>query len=127
MDLPYVSEAHVLPVPEHEAGGIVAALVRLDKHAGQGAKHDVTLATIREDLAGAGLVSYKLPVLLRLLREEDQVPFTASGKAVKKECLRKYFNITGYLQDQYAVDGVEYWGNKLDLGASSRLFDWGGL
>ncbi|PQE06802.1 acyl- synthetase protein [Rutstroemia sp. NJR-2017a BBW] len=31
MDLPYLSEAHVLPVLDHETGGLVAALVRLQK------------------------------------------------------------------------------------------------
>lgn len=127
MDLPYISEAHVLPVLDHESGGLVAALVRLRKQTVNQVHGDITLRHIREDLAARNMVSYKLPTLLRVLRDDEQVPLTASGKALKKESLRKYFNISGYLPDQYAADGVEYWGNKLDTAASTRLFDWGGL
>ncbi|KAH6604034.1 acyl- synthetase [Trichoderma cornu-damae] len=128
LNLAYISEAHVLPVRDHEAGGLAAALVRLRKQdADEEMRSSITLEKIRQDLAGAGVVLYKLPTLLRLLRDGEQVPYTASGKARKREALRKYFNITDFLPDQYAEQGVEYWGNKLDLATSSRLFDWGGL
>ncbi|THC99264.1 hypothetical protein EYZ11_001263 [Aspergillus tanneri] len=127
MDLPYISEAHVLPVLDREAGGMVAALVRLQAQDMGKETHEVTLRTIREELAAAGMVSFKLPTLLRVLQDGEQVPVTASGKVIKKVCLQNYFNISGYLPDGYSVDGVEYWGNKLDLDTSSRLFDWGGM
>ena len=127
MDLPYVCEAHVLPVRDHHAGGLAAALVRFGKQDADEEARDITLRTIREDLSSAGLVSYKLPTLLRVIQDGEQVPHTASGKAQKTEALRRYFNIVGYLPDQYEHGGVEYWGNKLDLATSSRLFDWGGL
>lgn len=129
MDLPYISEAHVLPVRDREAGGLVAALVRLCKQEGDGEEeqHTIDLRTVREDLARAGVVSYKLPTILRLLQKGEQVPCTASGKAQKKEALRQYFGITDCMPDEYMHEGVDYWGNKLDLNASSRLFDWGGL
>ncbi|UKZ52381.1 hypothetical protein TrVGV298_006157 [Trichoderma virens] len=126
MDLPYICEAHILPVRDHHAGGLAAALVRLRKQNADQARN-ITLQTIREDLAGAGLVSYKLPTLVRFIQDGEQVPHTASGKAQKREALQKYFNIVGHLPDQYEHEGVEYWGNKLDLATSSRLFDWGGL
>lgn len=127
MDLPYISEAHVLPVLDHESGGLVAALIRLQKQKPDQGHGDITLRQIREDLAARNMVSYKLPVLLRVLQDDEQVPLTASGKALKKESLRKYFNISGHLPDGYVTDGVEYWGNKLDTAAPTRLFDWGGL
>lgn len=127
MDLPYISEAHVLPVLDHETGGLVAALVRLRKQKVEQDHGDITLRHIREGLAANNVASYKLPTLLRVLRDDEQVPLTASDKALKKESLRKYFDISGHLPDQYAVDGVEYWGNKLDTAAATRLFDWGGL
>ncbi|KAL7905876.1 acyl-CoA synthetase-like protein [Trichoderma velutinum] len=127
VDLPYVCEAHILPVRDNHAGGLAAALIRLRKQDADEEAHNITLRTIREDLAGAGVVSYKLPTLLRIIPEGEQVPHTASGKAQKTEALRKYFNITGCLPDGYSHEGVEYWGNKLDLATSSRLFDWGGL
>ncbi|THC90660.1 hypothetical protein EYZ11_009885 [Aspergillus tanneri] len=128
MDLPYISESHVLPVLDREAGGQVAALVRLRKQDTYRDRSEVvSLRTIRAELAASGMVSYKLPTLLRVLQDGEQVPLTASGKVMKKECLRNYFNVSGYLPEPYAMDGVEYWGNKLDLDTSSRLFDWGGL
>ncbi|OQE34334.1 hypothetical protein PENCOP_c021G07076 [Penicillium coprophilum] len=123
LDLPYVTEAHVLPVKDHGAGGLVAALVRLQKQDGDG----VNLKRVRDDLAAANLVLYKLPTLLRTLQKGEQVPFTPSGKVLKKECLQKFFHISEYMPDPYAVEAVEYWGNQLDLAASSRVFDWGGL
>lgn len=123
MDLSYVTEAHVLPVKDHGAGGLVAALVRLQKQEGE----STTLKQIRDDLSATNLPSYKLPTLLRVLQNEEQVPVTSSDKVLKKECLRKFFRISEYIPDPYAVEGVEYWGNQLDLAASSRVFDWGGL
>jgi malonyl-CoA/methylmalonyl-CoA synthetase len=87
----------------------------------------ITLKRIRDDLAATNLASYKLPTLLRVLQNEEQVPLTSSDKVLKRECLRKFFHISEYIPDPYAVEGVEYWGNQLDLAASSRVFDWGGL
>ncbi|KAL7928917.1 acyl-CoA synthetase-like protein [Trichoderma chlorosporum] len=127
VNLPYISEAHVLTVRDHHAGGLAAALVRICKQNANEEERNINLQTIREDLANAGVVSYKLPTLLRLIPDGEQVPQTASGKAQKREALRKYFGIVEHLPDQYEHEGVEYWGNKLDLATSSRLFDWGGL
>lgn len=123
LDLSYITEAHVLPVKDHGAGGLVAALVRLQKQE----SGSTTLKQIRDDLAATNLASYKLPTLLRILQKEEQVPLTSSEKVLKRECLQKFFHISEYIPDPYAVEGVEYWGNKLDLAASSRVFDWGGL
>ena len=123
LDLSYITEAHVLPVKDHGAGGLVAALVRSQKQEGD----SITLKRIRDDLAATNLASYKLPTLLRVLQNEEQVTLTSSGKVLKRECLRKFFHISEYIPDLYAVEGVEYWGNQLDLTASSRVFDWGGL
>ncbi|KAL4802408.1 hypothetical protein BDV18DRAFT_163812 [Aspergillus unguis] len=123
LDLPYITEAHVLPVKDHGAGGLVAALVRLRKQEGA----STTLKQIRDDLAATNLPSYKLPTLLRVLQNEEKVPLTPSDKVLKKECLRKFFHISEYIPDPYAMEGVEYWGNQLDLAVSSRVFDWGGL
>ncbi|KAE8163745.1 hypothetical protein BDV40DRAFT_311493 [Aspergillus tamarii] len=123
LDLSYITEAYVLPVKDHGAGGLAAALVRLQKQEGD----STTLKRIRDDLAATNLASYKLPTLLRVLQNGEQVPLTSSEKVLKRECLRKFFHISEYIPDPYAVEGVEYWGNQLDLAASSRVFDWGGL
>ncbi|EEP78949.1 predicted protein [Uncinocarpus reesii 1704] len=128
MDLPYVSEAHVLPVLDHKAGGLVAALVRPQKSVIVAGKvHDITLKRIRDDLAAADVIAYKLPTLLRILKHGEQLPLTGSDKIIKRECLRQFFDISGYLPEQYAVDGVEYWGNNFDPAAPTRTTDWGML
>ncbi|KAE8421001.1 hypothetical protein BDV36DRAFT_292677 [Aspergillus pseudocaelatus] len=128
MDLPYISEAYVITVPDAEAGGLVATLVRPCKPNIDGKQYsDITLRRIRKDLAAANLVAYKLPPLLRVLRDEEQVPRTTSGKTLKKEALRKYFHISGSMPEDYAVEGVEYCGNQIEESASTRVFDWGFL
>ncbi|THC95905.1 hypothetical protein EYZ11_004636 [Aspergillus tanneri] len=122
IDVPSISEADVLPVLDFEAGGMVVALVRLQKQNTRKAVHGDAVRNIRDELAAAGMISYNVPTLLRVLQDGEQVLITPSGKVLRKECLRIYFNLSGYLPDWYAVDGVEYWGNKLDLATSSRLF-----
>ncbi|KAI1978077.1 hypothetical protein LOZ53_001486 [Ophidiomyces ophidiicola] len=113
MNLPYISEAHILPVLDHEASGVVAALVRPRKRKTTGEEYErITLQKIREDLAAAKMSWYKLPTLLRVLQDDEEVPMTASDKILKQESLRKYFQISGYMPEGYAVDGVEYRGNK---------------
>ncbi|KAE8376115.1 hypothetical protein BDV26DRAFT_294439 [Aspergillus bertholletiae] len=69
--------------------------------------------------------AYKLPPLLRVLQDEEQVPLTTTGKQLKREALQKYFHISGYMPADYAVEGVEYWGNKIEMDASARAVDWG--
>lgn len=128
MALPYVSEAYILPVQDHDAGGLAAALIRLQKHKTTKTEYgDIDLRRIRNDLAATKMASSKFPALLRILRDDEQIPSTISSKALKQECLRKYFNISGYLPDQYSVDGVEYWGNKLDSTTSACVFEWGDI
>ncbi|KAF5857945.1 hypothetical protein ETB97_005012, partial [Aspergillus alliaceus] len=103
LNLPYISEAHALPVLDAEAGGLVAALVRFSKQDAVGKEDgNIDLRRIRNDLS-VNLVSYKPPALLRVLQNEDQVPWTASGKTLKKDCLRKYFNILGSMPKDYVV------------------------
>ncbi|KAJ5598163.1 hypothetical protein N7537_008247 [Penicillium hordei] len=113
LDLPYVSEAYVLPILDHESGGQLAALIRLPKQERLGESGSINLRMIRGDLTARGLVPYRLPTMLRILHEEEQVPQTASDKVLKKECLRKYFNIFAGSPYQYPAEGVEYWGIKL--------------
>ncbi|KAE8413977.1 hypothetical protein BDV36DRAFT_299488 [Aspergillus pseudocaelatus] len=85
MDLPYIFEAHVLPVQDREAGGLIAALVEVQKpNETEQDQGNINLRRIREDLAAANLVSHKLPALLRILPKNGEVPRTASGKVLKK-------------------------------------------
>ncbi|KAE8133645.1 hypothetical protein BDV38DRAFT_286545 [Aspergillus pseudotamarii] len=51
MDLPYISEAHVLPVPDREAGWLVAALVEVQKPNATEQDHgNISLRRIHEGL-----------------------------------------------------------------------------
>lgn len=128
MALPYITEAYILPVKDHEAGGLAAALVRLQKTKTKAVNGDnIDLKRIRNDLAATNMASSKFPALLRVLCDDEQVPTTISSKALKKECLRKYFQISGHIPADYAVDAVEYWGNQLDSTTSARVFEWGDI
>ncbi|KAJ5711003.1 acetyl-CoA synthetase-like protein [Penicillium malachiteum] len=102
MRLSYISEAHVLPVLDHETRGLPAALVRLNC-----GNSDINLQRIHDDLS-TDLDRYKLPALLYILKTGEEVPKTASDKVLKVQALEKFFGIRGYRPREYCVDGVEY-------------------
>ncbi|KAL4944310.1 hypothetical protein BDV06DRAFT_220464 [Aspergillus oleicola] len=101
--LPYISEAYILPVLDRKARGLPAALVRLNC---PNPNKSINLARIREDLSKT-LEAYKLPALLYILKDEDEVPRSASEKVLKVQALQKFFGIRGLRSADYAVDGVE--------------------
>lgn len=101
MRLYYISEAYVLPVLDLEVRGVAAALVRLNCR-----NSDVDLRRIRDDLS-LSLELYKLPVLLYILKDGEEVPRTASDKVLKAQALDKFFRIRGYRPLEYSVNGVE--------------------
>lgn len=101
MRLYYISEAHVLPVLDRVVRGLAAALVRLNCR-----NSDVDLRRIRDDLS-LSLELYKLPVLLYILKDGEEVPRTASDKVLKAQALDKFFRIQGYRPREYCVNGVE--------------------
>jgi len=99
--LSYISEAHVLPVLDHETRGVAAALIRLNC-----GNSDINLQRIHDDLS-LGLERYKLPALLYILKAGEDVPRTASDKVLKAQALDKFFRIRGYRPREYCVDRVE--------------------
>ncbi|KAJ5260480.1 hypothetical protein N7478_012085 [Penicillium angulare] len=99
--LSYISEAHVLPVLDHETRGVAAVLVRLSRE-----NSEINLQKIRDDLS-LGLERYKLPALLYILKAGEDVPKAASDKVLKTQALDKFFRIRGYRPREYCVDGVE--------------------
>jgi malonyl-CoA/methylmalonyl-CoA synthetase len=126
MKLPYVSEAHVLSVLDYECQGLAAALIRLtNSRERQDNIADIDLRKVREDLS-LTLELYKLPAFLRILTDEDEVPYTASGKPLKSQMLERYFQISGYCPRNYVVPGVEFWGSRGDLSVERRAWDWEG-
>ena len=136
-DLPYISEAFVIGAPDHEVKEVPAAIVRLKKPnqpiAAEETKtstvgQDFTLKRIREDLLPT-LAAYKLPVLLRILPDGEDVPRTHSDKVTKRGLLKQYFNISDseFVSPDYSEPGVEYWGSKQEDSVQVRPWDWSGL
>ena len=112
VELPYISEAYVLPIMDYEARELVAAVIRLKKDVVSDKNHpQVNLQKVRDDLS-LTTEPYKLPRLLRILGEEDTIPFTASEKARRNEIRIKYFKLSGYRPRDYSVPGVEFCGNE---------------
>jgi len=126
MNLSYVSEAYVLPVLDYECQGLAAALIRLNRLGDEEINHPkIALRKVREDLS-LTLELYKLPAILRILEDGDELPQTASGKPLKKPILERYFQITGYRPRVYIVPGVEFWGDEIDKTMERRAWDWEG-
>jgi malonyl-CoA/methylmalonyl-CoA synthetase len=123
MELPYIAEAHVLPVLDYEAQGLAAALVRLQKtDSAEDMRLEVNLLKIRQDLSSK-MELYKLPALLRILHNKEELPMTSSGKLLKPQALEKFFHLDGYRPRDYAVEGVEFWGNEVEISSNRRPWD----
>lgn len=125
MQLPYISEAYVLPVLHYEAHGLAAALVRIQKSTLCQEDHSkIDLRKIREDLSST-LELYKLPTLLRILQDGEEIPRTDTEKILKSKALEKYFHLSGHRPDDYSVEGVECWGTRIDTSLHKRPWDCG--
>ncbi|KAJ5523573.1 acetyl-CoA synthetase-like protein [Penicillium frequentans] len=113
--LPYISEAHVLPVMNYEVRELVAAVVRL-KTMGLDQKNalEVNLQKIRQDLSSTTEI-YKLPALLRILNSGEETPITASGKPLKNKMRETFFQKSSDPKRTHAVPGVEFWESAVDL------------
>ncbi|PCD39312.1 hypothetical protein FGRA07_00583 [Fusarium graminearum] len=83
--LPYILEGYVLPVADPHCDTRVASLVRLHDNAGK-----VDLKRIRDDLSD-DLPAYQLPTVLRILRQDEEVPRTWSDKLAMKKVVQKFF------------------------------------
>ncbi|ODM23812.1 hypothetical protein SI65_01401 [Aspergillus cristatus] len=123
-DLPYISECCILPVPDPQTAGRVAALVRFHKDNPE-APAKKNLRSIREDLSDK-LAAYKLPTLLRILQTSEEVPKTAaSGKVSRKQAVKQFFPVSegfGLLAE------VEVWDEKAQNETGPRkAWDWAGL
>lgn len=125
MELPYVSEACVLNVLDYEAQGLATALIRLRKSTLCQEDHSkIDLRKIREDLSST-LELYKLPTMLRILRDGEELPRTDSEKVLKSKALEKFFHLSGYRPRDYCVEGVECWSTLVDTSLYKRPWDYG--
>lgn len=81
LQLPYVKECAILGVKDEEWGQRVGAIIALNDD-----KRDLTVKELRNDLKKQ-VASYKVPTLLRLLKE---IPKNAMGKVNKKELISQF-------------------------------------
>ncbi|POR37072.1 Acyl-CoA synthetase family member 3, mitochondrial [Tolypocladium paradoxum] len=123
-NLPYVSDACVVGVPDHEAKELCGALIR-PRH--DVPKDEISLARVRADLSES-LPAYMRPYLLRVMDAGEEVPYTVSLKPIKREILKRFFGITDYWSVEDPTPGVESWGNQpAQLEAETKPWDWCGL
>ncbi|GFF36871.1 hypothetical protein IFM51744_03272 [Aspergillus udagawae] len=131
LELPYISEAYILSVPDLQNGARVAALIRLRvPKPSHGAlewteeQPKVDLRTIRSDLVDK-LSKYKLPTALRILQDGETVPETRTGKPIRKQAVERYFPVS---EDFALPAAVEVWDlTSPEQDRPARAWDWAGL
>lgn len=119
-----VSEATVLGVKDDECGERVAVILRITCTEQESpSTSTTTLNSLRNRLATeAHLPTYKLPTLLKLLRNQDHLPKTSTGKVSKVLARKKYFPA------DYASSGkVEVWDLHAKDELPQRAWDWAGI
>jgi malonyl-CoA/methylmalonyl-CoA synthetase len=118
--LPYVSEACVLAIPDHEARELCAAVIRTTRNS-----EKINLARVRSDLKES-LPTYMLPAILRILKDDEEIPRTVSGKAIKKTICKEFFATTDWWPHNNPPLDVEYCGNMPLVDGEMTPWDWSG-
>jgi malonyl-CoA/methylmalonyl-CoA synthetase len=90
-EVPSIVEAHVVSVPDPYTMARVGLLVRFDPSA-HGSKKSFDLGFVRAHLADK-LADYKIPTLMRILKEHDSVVRTQTGKLVRNKTSQKFFPV----------------------------------
>lgn len=137
MELPYISEAYVLPVRDVEIYHHVAALVRFQPPAVNSALNgstpqspkELTLQALRADLSAMQVARYKLPTLLRVLDEGEEVPRTNSEKIKRDDVVNMYFPQSDDWKVEDLPEKVQVWDLQKDESEPKvvRSWDWSGL
>ncbi|RDW92907.1 uncharacterized protein DSM5745_00229 [Aspergillus mulundensis] len=114
--LPYIAEAHVLRVPDHETRAVAAALIRIKPGPSSPSASEMTIARLHADLSPV-LPAYMRPYLLRVLESTEEIPYTASQKPVKSEMLKRFFGVPvdGFWDDEEPTTGVQVWPQRFSL------------
>jgi malonyl-CoA/methylmalonyl-CoA synthetase len=107
-DLSYISEACVCAVPDRDATELCAAVVRLRD--GNLAAQQSVLHRIRADLSEV-LPAYMLPTIIRVMKDEEVVPKTQSGKIVRRFVAKRFFNNVDWQSLGIQPLGFQYFGN----------------
>ncbi|KAE8152784.1 hypothetical protein BDV25DRAFT_170018 [Aspergillus avenaceus] len=118
LELPYISEAYVVPTTLNYQRQI-AVLVRPTI-----TKSPVRLLQIRSDLQDK-IQRYKLPTLMRILRDDEQIPSTISGKPMRKKIEEQYFSLP---EDDPLPADVQLCNPCVGMAETSRkAWDWAGM
>lgn len=115
-ELPFLTEACIVSIPDSSASTCVAALVRFNPG------FVGNLATIRNALSDK-LAQYKLPTALRVLAVDEDIPTTVVGKVIRRRVVQRYFVPTG---DYEVAPGVETW-DITKKPEKIKAWDWEGL
>jgi malonyl-CoA/methylmalonyl-CoA synthetase len=107
-DLPYISEACVFAAPDPDATELCAAVARLRENNPQGQRN--ILSRIRADLSKV-LPSYMLPIVIRILKDGEEVPKTQSGKTVRRFVWKTFFENADWRSVENPPPGFQYYGN----------------
>ncbi|GMF66806.1 unnamed protein product [Aspergillus oryzae] len=119
---PFISEAIVLGIQDTSAGQLVAALVVINDDTPEG--NSLELSAVRRWLAvERQMNAYKLPTVLRLVRKNQELPMTLSGKFIKRRIRDIFFNQEELKSDRVQVHDLST--NEPDIG--DRPFDWAGI
>lgn len=86
MALGYFEEATVVAVPVSESVQLCGAVVRPK----EAQRAEVSLGRVRSDLEGK-LDGEKRPVAMRILKQDEELPMTATGKPVKRQVIEDFF------------------------------------
>ncbi|KAM3438750.1 hypothetical protein MY4824_003052 [Beauveria thailandica] len=111
--LPYISEAYVLRVPDHQERAVCGAIVRVkaDK-VDPGKQGPLSLGKLHADLTGT-LPAYMRPYLLRVLNDDEHIPLTDSQKPNKPVMLKQLFGVTDFWNADKPTPGVQVWPMRL--------------
>ncbi|EFQ97877.1 hypothetical protein MGYG_00915 [Nannizzia gypsea CBS 118893] len=133
-ELPYIAEAFVVAVPDMEILHRVAVIARLkpsfkeENTNGIGSEGNSTpnmLFKMRRDLTDLKVAQYKLPTLLRILKDDDIIPRTTTDKVIRKKVIQAYFPQSADCRVEDLPKEVLVWDLKNDKNAESTgLWDW---
>ncbi|KAI0132399.1 acyl-CoA synthetases/AMP-acid ligases II [Xylariales sp. AK1849] len=120
LELPFISEACVVSVPDRDASTRVAAIVRFTDGFRSG-----SLTMVREQLSRC-LLQYKLPTALRVLKDGEELPLTVSGKVMRRRVMDTFFPVSANCELPADVEIWDIHDKKIN-GGPRKAWDWAGL
>ncbi|KAE8151378.1 hypothetical protein BDV25DRAFT_138901 [Aspergillus avenaceus] len=89
---------------------------------------DYTIKHLHKDLTDS-LPAYMRPYLLRVLRDNEEIPYTASQKPIKAEMLKRFFGVSDFWNAEKLAPGVQIWCENFPLGGRfdriiAKPWDW---